>query len=193
MERSKRLMSTFCQKVKGSKIPLLLIAANEQEFKNLCLEFGAFGFNIFENGKLLAEMIALITHVKTIVLLHTELFSTAFEAGAEGSWVVPCHDIKPVRLNNAGDTWAGAFISAYLATNELVLSVAFANLATAKRLAHDELPTAANMKEFARVAAHKNVVEGILLKGVKLFDGHNLRQKVSSQAAASAPLKRAFL
>ncbi len=147
--REKGMMGSLARAMRGRSFSDFIVAANQTEFDNLCDEFGIHGPTM-ERGVALSGRISEVSGSKVRILLHTMSFSTLFDPADAGPWAVPTVDIPVKRRTNAGDTFAGAFLSAFDATDEPRLSAFYANAAAAKRLADDELPTGQNVAEFLK-------------------------------------------
>ncbi len=135
-----------------------IIAANQTEMGNLCSEFGIRPGPLPLQARDLSEELSSKAGTRISILLHTAEFSTLASPLCE-PWAVPAIQIFPRRRTNAGDSFAGAFLSAYDATGDPMLSAFFANAATAKRLSDDELPTPQNMADFLRRSRLKEAAD----------------------------------
>ncbi|HSB46924.1 MAG TPA: hypothetical protein VLD37_02835 [Candidatus Bilamarchaeum sp.] len=147
------LMGRLLSEISGGDFSDFIIAANQDEFGNLCREFGLGRQDQMENARALASLMSARAGMRIDLLLHEASFSTLVGPDAQGpQWVVPSLEVHVKRRTNAGDTFAGAFLAAYDATGDPALSAFYANAAAAKRLVDDELPNPANAAQFLRMA-----------------------------------------
>jgi sugar/nucleoside kinase (ribokinase family) len=147
--REKGMMSSLMDAMSKRTFSDFIVAANQTELENLCDEFGIKGGTL-EKASRLSFALSDRSGSRVSVLLHTVAFSTLMDPMEKELWAVPTIDISVKRRTNAGDTFAGAFLSAFDATGNPRLSAFYANSAAAKRLADDELPTRQNVAEFLK-------------------------------------------
>ncbi len=157
--RNALMMSSLVREMALRSFDDFIVAANQTELGNLCSEFGVPSGDLALMARRLSMELSARSGSEVDVLLHTADFSTLMSPSSE-PWAVPALEIAPRRRTNAGDTFAGAFLCAYDATGDPMLSAFFANAATAKRLADDELPTRENVSEFLRRSKLKEARDG---------------------------------
>lgn len=192
--REKAMMSRLCQHLAGKSVSDFIVATNEREVENISGEFGKEDGSIVEKGFFAADQLSNRSGTRVSILLHTAAFSTVFEPDNRDFWVIPCLDIEVKRRTNAGDTFAGAFLPAYDATQAFKLAVAYANAATAKRLADDIFPTSENVAEFLKRAKLRDVhVAGARTVSVGELKELSSRRALSACAPASPLTKRPVL
>ncbi len=147
--REAKLMSALMKEASRGSFRDFIIAANQTEAGNLCSEFGIRPGPLLSAARELSEELSSRAGTHVSVLLHTSEYSTLSSPLCD-PWAVPALEIAPRRRTNAGDSYAGAFLSAFDATGDPILSAFFANAAAAKRLADDELPSRENTADFLR-------------------------------------------
>jgi sugar/nucleoside kinase (ribokinase family) len=150
--REKMMASRLVARMRECRLRDFVIAANEREMENLASEFGVDSGPLVSRALRVSKRMSDASGNTVDVLLHTASFSTMAGPMDSEPWAMPSFDVSVRRRTNAGDTFAGAFISAYSATGDPQLSAFFGNAATAKRLADDELPTGENVAAFLRRA-----------------------------------------
>ncbi|MBI5227455.1 hypothetical protein HY988_02600 [Candidatus Micrarchaeota archaeon] len=180
-KRSRSDLTRFIDGLKRSPLKELIVAVNNGELALVADELGAKG-DLFSAGYGIVSEIASRIGIPTVLLFHDAHFATVFEP--EGtSWLVPTFEISRPKIHtNAGDTFSGAFLAAYLAARNIfrdsetaaASAVAFANLAAAKRLSDRELPNPVNMKEFLR----RNRMREISIAGVRTIDASQLAERM---------------
>lgn len=153
--REKALLTSLCPMLRSRQLAEVIIGANETELHNIADEFGSGGGALVHKARFASDRISERSATNVKILLHTASFSSLVEPGMGEPWVMPCLDTSVLRRTNAGDTFAGAFMAAYNATGNPCLSCFFANAATAKRLATDDLPCRQSMAEFLKRAGLK--------------------------------------
>ncbi len=129
-----------------------ILGANHTEVGLMADELGVNGSNVFSQAQAISKYMSDQTGMRASILLHHSDFATVIEPDATDFWFVPTFAISPKRRTNAGDTFSAAFLCAYDSLGNFPLSIAFANLATAKRLCDDELPTPDNLRQFLKRA-----------------------------------------
>lgn len=156
-----KILTAFCNQVRSTKSNSnmeIMIAANELEMSNIIAELSDYGFGPAQASGVagafsISTFLSSLLNCKVSILYHTADLATLAEPDTDTSniWSIPTFNIPHLaRRTNAGDTFAGCFLAAYRATHDPKSSILLANLATAKRLADNVLPTPTNTQEFLK-------------------------------------------
>jgi sugar/nucleoside kinase (ribokinase family) len=177
--REKMMITSLIGVLREKNFSEVIIAANETEIHNISDELGRSKGGALEKAHFASGKMSNRSGNSVKILLHTASYSMLAEPCTSSSWIVPSLDISAVRRTNAGDTFAGAFMAAYDATESPEHSCFFANAAAAKRLSSDEFASRENMRDFLRRSRLKDIrMDGV--RTVSLEALHETRYRLAS-------------